>query len=124
MDGIIDCVPFKHSLMQLLGLLKFEGKLCVVGGVAEPLEIYCGPLLTGIFSLFFSVQELLVGIFFSCSWIFIKKKIVMELNLKTARKMIAGNDLGGLKETQEMIDFAAEHNITADIEVISIDDVN
>ncbi|KAI5648034.1 hypothetical protein M9H77_34039 [Catharanthus roseus] len=87
MDGIIDCVPFKHSLMQLLGLLKFEGKLCVVGGVAEPLEIYCGPLLT-------------------------------------ARKMIAGNDLGGLKETQEMIDFAAEHNITADIEVISIDDVN
>lgn len=32
--------------------------------------------------------------------------------------------MGGLKETQEMIDFAAEHNITADIEVISMDYVN
>lgn len=32
--------------------------------------------------------------------------------------------MGGLKGTQEMIDFAAEHNITADIEVISMDYVN
>ncbi|KAJ0081332.1 hypothetical protein Patl1_11395 [Pistacia atlantica] len=28
---------------------------------------------------------------------------------------------GGMKETQEMIDFAAKHNITANVEVISMD---
>lgn len=32
--------------------------------------------------------------------------------------------MGGMKETQEMIDFAAEHNITADVEVVSMDYVN
>lgn len=37
---------------------------------------------------------------------------------------MAGSNTGGIKETQEMIDFAAEHNITADIEVIPIDYVN
>ncbi|PON97072.1 Alcohol dehydrogenase superfamily, zinc-type [Trema orientale] len=44
--------------------------------------------------------------------------------LLTGRKKIGGTFFGGMKETQEMIDFAAEHNITADIEVIPIDYVN
>ena len=38
--------------------------------------------------------------------------------------MVAGSGGGGMKETQEMIDFAAQHNITADIEVIPIDYLN
>ena len=42
----------------------------------------------------------------------------------TGRKTVGGSCIGGLKETQEMIDFAAKHNITADIEVIPIDYVN
>lgn len=42
----------------------------------------------------------------------------------TGRKLIGGSNVGGLKETQEMIDFAAQHNITADVEVISMDYVN
>ncbi|KAK4585055.1 hypothetical protein RGQ29_022643 [Quercus rubra] len=44
--------------------------------------------------------------------------------LLLGRKMVGGSCIGGLKETQEMIDFAAKHNITADIEVIPIDYVN
>ncbi|KAK9990923.1 hypothetical protein SO802_025908 [Lithocarpus litseifolius] len=40
------------------------------------------------------------------------------------RKIVGGSCIGGLKETQEMIDFAAKHNISADIEVIPIDYVN
>ncbi|CAH2068906.1 unnamed protein product [Thlaspi arvense] len=40
------------------------------------------------------------------------------------RKMVGGSGIGGMKETQEMIDFAAKHNITADIEVIPMDYVN
>lgn len=37
------------------------------------------------------------------------------------RKLVAGSACGGMKETQEMIDFAAKHNVTADIEVIPMD---
>ncbi|KAF5747463.1 8-hydroxygeraniol dehydrogenase-like [Tripterygium wilfordii] len=40
------------------------------------------------------------------------------------RKTVAGSNIGGLKETQEMLDFAAKHNITSDIEVIPMDYVN
>lgn len=38
--------------------------------------------------------------------------------------MIAGSIIGGIKETQEMLDFCAKNNITADVEVIPIDYVN
>ncbi|KAA8531465.1 hypothetical protein F0562_006182 [Nyssa sinensis] len=44
--------------------------------------------------------------------------------LLMGRKLVAGSCIGGLKETQEMIDFAAKHSVTADIEVISMDYVN
>ncbi|XP_024186149.1 probable mannitol dehydrogenase isoform X2 [Rosa chinensis] len=44
--------------------------------------------------------------------------------LLMGRKMVAGSAIGGIKETQEMIDFAAKHNITADIEVIAINYLN
>ena len=40
------------------------------------------------------------------------------------RKIVAGSLIGGIKETQEMIDFAAEHNVNPDIEIIPIDYVN
>ena len=40
------------------------------------------------------------------------------------RRSIAGSNIGGMKETQEMLDFAGEHGITADIELISADYVN
>ncbi|GLT44175.1 hypothetical protein SLA2020_180890 [Shorea laevis] len=44
--------------------------------------------------------------------------------LLLGRKIVGGSSIGGMKETQEMIDFAAKHNIVADIEVIPIDYVN
>lgn len=37
---------------------------------------------------------------------------------------MAGSGIGGIKETQEMIDFAAKHNIVPDVEIIPIDYVN
>ncbi|KAG2377064.1 mannitol dehydrogenase [Vigna angularis] len=45
-------------------------------------------------------------------------------SLILGRKSIAGSYFGGIKETQEMIDFAAEHNVRAEIEVIPMDYVN
>ena len=40
------------------------------------------------------------------------------------RRSIAGSLIGGLKETQEMLDFCAEHGITSDIEIIQMDEIN
>jgi uncharacterized zinc-type alcohol dehydrogenase-like protein len=40
------------------------------------------------------------------------------------RKNIAGSMIGGIKETQEMLDFCGAHNITSDVEVINIQDIN
>nr|XP_043631553.1 mannitol dehydrogenase-like [Erigeron canadensis] len=45
-------------------------------------------------------------------------------SLVMGRKLIVGSNIGGIKETQEMLDFAAKHGITADIEIIPIDYVN
>ncbi|KAK3416663.1 hypothetical protein EUGRSUZ_H02433 [Eucalyptus grandis] len=44
--------------------------------------------------------------------------------LLMGRKIVGGSLIGGIKETQEMIDFAAKHDIVADIELIPMDYVN
>ncbi|MCB1134792.1 MAG: NAD(P)-dependent alcohol dehydrogenase [Chlamydiia bacterium] len=49
---------------------------------------------------------------------------VSGIPLILSRRSIAGSLIGGLPETQEMLDFCAEHNITCDIEMIDIQDVN
>lgn len=40
------------------------------------------------------------------------------------RRSVAGSCIGGIAETQEMLDFCAQHGITADVEVITIDTIN
>ena len=45
-------------------------------------------------------------------------------NLIFKRRSIAGSLIGSLKETQEMLDFCAEHKITSDIEIIPIQAIN
>jgi uncharacterized zinc-type alcohol dehydrogenase-like protein len=40
------------------------------------------------------------------------------------RRSIAGSTIGGIPETQEMLDYCAKHNIVSDVEVISIKDIN
>jgi uncharacterized zinc-type alcohol dehydrogenase-like protein len=45
-------------------------------------------------------------------------------NLIMKRRALAGSLIGGIKETQEMLDFCAKHNITSDIEIIPIQDIN
>ncbi|XP_057497168.1 probable mannitol dehydrogenase [Actinidia eriantha] len=87
LDGIIDTVSAVHPLIPLLGLLKCNGKLVLLGVPEKPFEIPAFPLIIG-------------------------------------RKMIAGSGIGGMKETQEMIDFAAEHNVTPLIEVVPVDYLN
>lgn len=45
-------------------------------------------------------------------------------NLIFGRKSIAGSLIGGLPETQEMLDFCAAHNIVSDVEVINMNYIN
>ncbi|MFA6335854.1 MAG: NAD(P)-dependent alcohol dehydrogenase [Bacteroidales bacterium] len=45
-------------------------------------------------------------------------------NVVTGRRSFAGSNIGGIAETQEMLDFCYKHNIVADIEKINIQDVN
>lgn len=45
-------------------------------------------------------------------------------SLTSQRRSLTGSNIGGIKETQEMLDFSAEHGITSQVEVISAEDVD
>lgn len=49
---------------------------------------------------------------------------ISAINLILSRKSLAGSLIGGLKETQEMLDFCARHEIVSDIEIIPIQKIN
>ena len=44
--------------------------------------------------------------------------------LAGGNKTVTGSGAGGLPETQEMLDFCAEHNLVSDIELIAIQDIH
>ncbi|HEX6773060.1 MAG TPA: NAD(P)-dependent alcohol dehydrogenase [Acidobacteriaceae bacterium] len=84
---ILDAVSADHDINALLGLLRRDGNLCLVGAPEKPLAVSSFGLIIG-------------------------------------RKSLSGSLIGGIKETQEMLDFCGKHNITADVEVIPIQKVN
>lgn len=49
---------------------------------------------------------------------------ISAINLILSRKSLSGSLIGGLKETQEMLDFCAKHEIVSDIEIIPIQKIN
>lgn len=49
---------------------------------------------------------------------------VSAFALLMGRRNLAGSNIGGIAETQEMLDFCGEHNVTADVEVIPMQQVN
>jgi uncharacterized zinc-type alcohol dehydrogenase-like protein len=49
---------------------------------------------------------------------------VAPFGLIFRRRSFSGSLVGGLPETQEMLDFCGEHNITSDIEMIRMDQIN
>ncbi len=53
-----------------------------------------------------------------------KPASIAAFNLLMKRRRLAGSAIGGIRETQEMLDFCAEKGITADIEKIKIDYIN
>jgi uncharacterized zinc-type alcohol dehydrogenase-like protein len=53
-----------------------------------------------------------------------KPLAVPAFGLITGRRSLSGSPIGGIPETQEMLDFCGQHNITSDVEVIPIQKVN
>src|SRR6185295_14243928 len=53
-----------------------------------------------------------------------KPMAVAALPLIFRRRSFSGSLIGGLPETQEMLDFCGKHNITCDIEMIRMDQIN
>tara|TARA_B100000378_G_scaffold220472_1_gene183855 strand:+ start:627 stop:1670 length:1044 start_codon:yes stop_codon:yes gene_type:complete len=49
---------------------------------------------------------------------------IMGFGLLGERRSIAGSGIGGIPETQEMLDYCAEHNITSEVEIIPMDYIN
>jgi uncharacterized zinc-type alcohol dehydrogenase-like protein len=52
------------------------------------------------------------------------ESILSTVPLVMGRKSVAGSIIGGIAETQELLDFCGKHGITSDIEVIKIQDIN
>jgi alcohol dehydrogenase (NADP+) len=86
-DFILDAVSADHDINALLGLLRRDGNLTLVGAPEKPFP-------------------------------------VSAFNLIFARRSLSGSLIGGIAETQEMLDFCSKHNLTADVEVIPIQKVN
>lgn len=53
-----------------------------------------------------------------------KPPAVSVFSLITRRLSIAGSMIGGMPETQEMLDYCGKHNITSDVEVIPVQQIN
>jgi uncharacterized zinc-type alcohol dehydrogenase-like protein len=49
---------------------------------------------------------------------------IKMFSLAAQRRTLAASKIGGIRQTQEMLDFCAEHHLGADVEVISVDQVN
>lgn len=49
---------------------------------------------------------------------------VHAFSLVMGRRSLAGSLIGGIAETQEMLDFCSKHNLVSDVEVISASDIN
>lgn len=86
-DMILDTVSADHDLNALLGLLKLDGSLVLVGAPPNPQP---------------------VGIF----------------GLLVPRRHLSGSLIGGIAETQEMLDFCGRHKVECDIELIRMDQIN
>jgi len=87
LDFILDTVSAEHDMNNYLGLLKYNGTLCMVGLPEKPMSI-------------------------------------RPMSIVFRQVSLSGSAIGGVKETQEMLDFSAKHGILADIELIPVQKIN
>lgn len=51
-------------------------------------------------------------------------EIMNTVPLLLGRRSVAGSAIGGIRETQEMLDFCGQHNVVPDVEMIRMDEIN
>lgn len=54
---------------------------------------------------------------------YMSKITIINFDLIFKRRKLAGSLIGGIAETQEMLDFCAKHNITSDVEIIPMEKI-
>lgn len=86
-DFILDTVSAEHDINAILGLLKLDSNLTLVGAPPKPLALSSFALIFG-------------------------------------NRSVSGSNIGDIAQTQEMLDFCGEHGITAEVEVIPMQEVN
>ncbi len=86
-DMILDTVSADHDVNALLGMLKLDGTMVMVGAPPAP-------------------------------------QAVSVMSLLFPRKQLAGSLIGGVPETQEMLDFCGKHALVCDVEIIRMQQIN
>jgi uncharacterized zinc-type alcohol dehydrogenase-like protein len=86
-DFILNTIAAPHDLNGLMGLLRRDGAMALVGLPPQPVAVH-------------------------------------PFTLVPFRRQLAGSAIGGIAETQEMLDLCAERGIVADVEVIAIQEIN
>jgi uncharacterized zinc-type alcohol dehydrogenase-like protein len=101
---ILDTVSAEHDVAALINLLAFEGVYCIVGYVVR-----------SYLRLLKEMLECLLLLFSAPS----KPLQIPVFNLLMKPLIVCGSGVGGMKETQEMLDFCGKKKITCEIELIS-----
>ncbi len=86
-DFILDTVSGSHDLNAVLGMIKLDGNLVLVGVPTEAPPVH-------------------------------------PFSLIMPRRSVSGSAIGGIKETQEMLDFCAAKGIVSDVEMIRMSQIN
>ncbi|BAH92048.1 Os03g0223200 [Oryza sativa Japonica Group] len=116
MDGIIDTVSAVHDLTPLITLLRTHGQLVPVGSPGKPVQLALYPLQSG-------PSPVGPRIDWAGGPIRARWAVLMVCDVADG-KSVAGSMIGGMRDTQEMVDFAVEHGVAAEVEVIGMEDVN
>lgn len=86
-DFVLDTVSGSHDLNAVLGMIKLDGNLVLVGVPTEAPPVH-------------------------------------PFSLIMPRRSVSGSAIGGIKETQEMLDFCAAKGIVSDVEMIRMSQIN
>jgi uncharacterized zinc-type alcohol dehydrogenase-like protein len=99
LDLVLDTVSASHDVASLIDSLTFQGVycMCVLFIIHDIVSI-----VYSIFRVGAPTKPLEIGAF----------SLIMK------QPTVSGSAIGGMKETQEMLDFCAKHGITCDIEKI------
>ncbi|MGL4832359.1 MAG: NAD(P)-dependent alcohol dehydrogenase [Propionibacteriaceae bacterium] len=126
-----DVVVLSHSLSKKDDGLKFGATDFISTQDQESLARYAGhfDFLLSTISVTPDVPMLLKLLSYNGTVCFLGLPTDDRLTLRGysligKRKAIAGSDIGGIPETQEMLDFCAEHGISAQIELIDASQIN